>query len=98
MIVSYAKDDQLENVGPPKFMLDIGRPNINDLNREDWKKFHTWVENSDIPIYISSAFHIVKNACENGHDYYGAGFKYQFWFDTNESKEALIKRLPAVLT
>lgn len=70
-------------------MVNIGRPSFfNKDHARLWKMFHAWVVETEIPIYVSGVFHMVKDMLDKGTMYGGNGFKYCFWFNNEEDKAA----------
>ena len=72
-------------------MVDIGRPSFfKEWQAEIWKKLHDWVVETDTPIYVSGAFHVVKRFLDEGQMYGGNGFRYCFWFNNEEDKATFV--------
>lgn len=74
--------------------VDIGRPTfINKAQIALWTKFHDWVRHGPVPMIVSNAFWDMVTMLEKEQFYMGGGFKYQFWFVTEEDKAAFEEHL-----
>ena len=68
-------------------MLDVGRPDLTcDDDFRKWTKFHQLVESSELRIIVNGIFNLMKEYCRTEQGYMGGGFKYCFWFESNEAK------------
>lgn len=87
----YNKDLPFINANRPSF----GKNDDGTLFGFDyWIKFHNLIKNSSIPIYCNGMFHSLDKELENTNSaYIGDGFKYLFWFKTQDDRSAFIKEL-----
>jgi hypothetical protein len=68
-------------------MLDVGRPDLTceeDFHR--WNLFHQLVENCEMRIIVNGVYNDMKEYCRTEQGYLGGGFKYCFWFESDEAK------------
>jgi hypothetical protein len=71
--------------------LDIGRPDLYDDDSFTWyTRFQQWVKDTPIPIVVNSFYYSVDDMIKHRQSYLGGGFKYMFWFNTEEDKQAMI--------
>ena len=74
--------------------INIGRPNLlPDENMEQWKEFHNWIEDCDIPIIPSGAYWNIIECIAKNEGFLGGGFQYMFWFKTDKDKETFENKL-----
>lgn len=91
MIINLTKEETISDfIG-----VNIERPTFyTDSNRSWWLVFHNWVEEIEIPIIVNRLFFNIKKLIEDGDSYGGSGFKYMFYFQTQEDAEVFKKRWP----
>jgi hypothetical protein len=79
--------------------IDVGRPFIRkeDIDgRREWLEFHKLIESSKISIGVNSAYKMIDSVLKDPEgQYYGGGFKYQFWFKTDEDLMVFVRECRA---
>lgn len=73
----------------PPFSEDIKVPTVlNETDRINISNFHDWVRDSDVEIYIPSAFGtIVTMLAAPNTIFDGDGAPYVFYFDTAQARD-----------
>lgn len=72
--------------------VNIGRPSFfDDEERKYWRGFQEFVKTCDIPIVINNAYFMIDGMLEDNESYSGGGFKYMFWFESEEDKATFMK-------
>lgn len=74
-------------------MVDIGRPSFfTNKTADAWKVFHEWIATGPVPTHVSEAFYLVRDMLQEGQKYGGNGYKYCFWFNSEEDKKKFVGR------
>lgn len=79
--------------GDSLYWVNIGRPDILETTIDAEREFHDWVRDTDIEIVVSDAFAYLSTCIAETQYYLGGGFKYMFWFFSQEDKDTFIKYL-----
>lgn len=74
--------------------INIGRPDlIPNENMIQWREFHNWIAECDIPIIPSGAYWNIIERISQNQGFMGGGFQYMFWFKNNKDKEIFEDKL-----
>lgn len=73
-------------------VVNIGRPDIfNEKDAIFWKYIHQYLKETLIELKVNNAFYFVDEILsEQNPGYGGGGFKYYFWFKSNEDAQAFL--------
>jgi hypothetical protein len=72
--------------------VNIGRPSFfYDIEKEYWRGFQEFVKTCDIPIVVNGFYFTIDGMLEDDESYSGGGFKYMFWFESEEDKSIFMK-------
>jgi hypothetical protein len=78
-----------KNQSLTEFVVDIGRPDIYDENsRNFWLDFNNYIHTCDYPIYANNMFFYIEEKIQDPEwSYIGGGYKYFFWFDSEDDRK-----------
>lgn len=83
----------ISNVYDENISVDLCRPDLTcDADWNKWGEFNKWIEESETPVTVSSAYGFVKHMCETRQGYLGGNMHYCFWFENVTYKEQFLDK------
>jgi hypothetical protein len=79
------------------FVLDPYRPDLfceTDFIR--WEKFHTWIEQSNVPVAVSAIYPLMNEYIHARQRYGGGGFCYKFWFCSAKDRQESLEKIKEI--
>jgi hypothetical protein len=74
------------------FIINVGRPRFtSDVERQYWQKFFDYVKTVPYPIAVNGMYDKMQEMVTDGDGYLGSGFKFMFWFRSNEDRKQFVR-------
>lgn len=89
-----------KNISPynENIFYNLIRPDLqNDVDFDVWIDIHNYVKVCNYTIFVSSAFYMVDEYLKDRQGYGGGGFRYMFWFNSEEDKQKFIDNVFTII-